>query len=168
MKYLHYLILGVMIVLVSCNSISNSPGEVELYLLRSYETIGTEFQIDEATVVLKESPLVAYSDFLSYDSQHYTFLITDNAKDAIANLEHSVHGVPFAIVADNTLIYTGYFWPSYSSQSCTWLVIESAFIENNLTLSLGYPGGSDSIEISDRRNDSRILAIFRNDDKLIE
>jgi len=131
-------------------------------------SIGTESQIDEATVVLNEFPLIAYSDFLSYDSQHYTFLITDNAKDTIASLEHSTHGLPFAIVADNTLIYTGYFWPSYSSQSCAWLVIESAFIENNLRLSLGYPGGANSLQIPDRRNDSRILAIFRNDRKLIE
>ncbi len=145
-------------------------GDVELYLLESYETVGNTCQIDETTVAIKQSALVSYSDFISYNSKEYIFEISDKSKEAIQDLEHSVQGIAFAIMADNKLIYTGYFWPCYSSAICNWVVTDptSLLMSNELRISLRYPGPSQGVVIPDNRNDKQILDIFRRDGKLLE
>ena len=160
-------------IFIACDKNENTnpkDGGVELFLLDSYQTIGsTYYQIDEKTIVTKTQPLLTYSDFLSYEPNTYTFKISDTAKETIKSLKHSVHGIAFAIKANNVLIYSGYFWPSYSSASCDWVVIDPMMllISNELTVQLGY--SSSKVElIPDKRNDKRILDIFTNDDKLIK
>ena len=155
---------------ISCEkNTSDVKGEVELYLMESYETTGF-CEIIQSSVETSNKPLIKYSDFKSYNAKKYFFEITDRAKESIEGLEHSVHGLPFAMVADDQLIYTGYFWPSYSSASCQWIVIDPLMIygDNKLRVKLGYPGPIDGIEIPDERNHPLILDIFRRDGKLIE
>ncbi|MDX9883194.1 MAG: hypothetical protein RBS73_14120 [Prolixibacteraceae bacterium] len=143
------------------------PGTVDLFLLESYQK-GVGSQIDETTVVTNEEPLVRYEDFISYNPEQYVFLITDRAKAAIQGLQHSSFGIAFAIKANNELIYTGYFWPSFSSGGCNWVVIDplATGLTNTLTVELGYPGLLEGVEIPDKRNDKRILDIFKRDHKL--
>lgn len=145
-----------------------SDGKIELYLIDTYSKIGYSYQIDESSVVTKNTPLISYADFLSYDSSEYTFELSDRALAAIKNLEHSVHGLPFAIKANDTLIYTGYFWPSYSSAGCDWVVIDPimASIRNKIEVRLGYPGLIEGKTIQDKRNDERIIRILKLDHKL--
>lgn len=150
--------------------IINSNSKVELYLLDSYSTIGNSSQIDETSIKTQASALINYSDFISYAPTNYTFELSDRAKNAIKNMEQSVHGVAFAIKVNSELIYSGYFWPSYSSASCDWIVIDpfEANIGNKITVNLGYPGLFQGQIIPDKRNDSRIIDTFRIDNKLIE
>ncbi len=160
------------LIFITCNKKDDSKiisGGVELYLLESYETIGNTFQIDESTVVTKERPLINYSDFISYDLKNHIFKISDKAKQLIQNIKFPVNGIPFAIKADNNLIYTGYFWPSYSSRSCNWVVMDPTNLSlgNELKVELGYPGQIEGTVIPDKRNDKQILDIFRRDNKLI-
>jgi len=117
-----------------------------------------------------KKPLVYYSDFISYNSKTYIFVISNDSKDRIQNLEHSVHGIPFALKVDNNLVYTGYFWPSYSSAMCKWIVIDPMrlLISNELKVYLGYPWSQSVVGIPDKRNDNQILDIFRSDNKLID
>jgi len=160
-------ILGLFITGCDKNVNTNpTTGFVELYLLDSYKTVGYSRQIDESTIVTKAYPLIAYSDILSYDSSNYTFKITDKAKRAINNLTHSVFGVAFAIKANYVIVYSGYFWPSFSSATCDWAIIDPIMIDyhKGLKVELGYPGPWASVP--DRRNDQRILDIFANDHKL--
>ncbi len=159
-------------IFIACDKNENTNsqnGSVELFLLNSYKTIGSTYQIDEKTIVTKSQPLVTYSDFQSYDPSTFTFKISDTAKASIKSLEHSVHGIAFAIKANNVLIYTGYFWPSYSSASCDWVVIDPMMllISNELIVQLGH-SPSTVKSIPDKRNDKRILDIFTTDDKLIK
>ena len=162
------------LIFISCDKNEDSKsvsGDVELYLLESYETIENTIQIDETTVITKESSIISYSDFISYDSKNYIFKISDNSKNAIENLEHSTNGLAFAIKADNKLIYTGYFWPGYSSAMCNWIVIDPTMLSignNELKIRLGYPGQVEGTAIPDKRNNEQILDIFRRDNKLIE
>lgn len=173
-KIFVYLSIGILIIylwrceLEPVNTASEN--QVELYLLESYSEKGNTSQIDESTVVTESTPLINYSDFLSYDSLEYVFGISNKAVNAIENLEHSVHGLAFGIVANNTLIYTGYFWPSYSSAICDWIVIDPLMvsIENKMIVRLGYPGLIQGMEIPDKRNDRRIIQIFAGDNKLIK
>lgn len=160
-------------IFIACDKNENTNlkhGNVELYLLDSYQTIGSTYQIDEKTIVSKTTPLVTYPDFLAYDSSTFTFKISDAAIKSIKSLQLSVHGVPFAIKANNVLIYTGYFWPSYSSAGCDWVVIDPLLlgIGNELRVQLGYPGLVQGVVIPDKRNDERILEIFASDNKLIK
>lgn len=161
---------AILLLSTSCEkNTSDVTGEVELYLLESYETNGF-CEIVKSSVETTKKPLIKYSGFKSYNSKDHVFKITDNAKESIEGLEHSVHGLPFAIVADDQLIYTGYFWPSYSSASCDWIVIDPLMIrgDNKLRVKLGYPGPFEDSGIPDERNNSLILDIFRRDGKLIE
>jgi hypothetical protein len=161
------------IILTHCSQKEELPatqGKVELYLLESFETTGEHFfQIDESSVITEGNPFLAFQDLLTYHPNEYYFTISENAINKIENMDHSVHGVAFGIVVNNELIYTGYFWPSYSSMSCDWPVIDpfSLFNDNRLKVNLGYASSIPPTEIPDRRNDPRILAVFDKDGKLV-
>lgn len=167
-----YAIIGIFSVLTfGCEKDEiSSDGKVELYLLDTYSKIENSFQIDETTIKTQASPLISYTDFISYDSINYTFELSDKAKNTIENMEHSVHGVAFAVKANGIPIYSGYFWPSYSSASCDWVVIDPMMtsIDNKIKVRLGYPGLIQGQVIPDKRNDSRIIKIFESDNKLTE
>lgn len=145
-----------------------SSDGVEIYLLKAYKTVENSQKIDQKSVVLKNSPVVKYSDILSYNSDNHTFKVSDRALDAIKNIDHSVFGVAFAVTANGRVVYTGYFWPSYSSASCNWVTIEPFMAEytKELKVTLGYPGDWEGVE--DRRNDERIISILSRDKKLIK
>jgi hypothetical protein len=170
-----YLVLPVLVLFlhVSCER-GEVTGVVELYLLESYETVDgphqTGCRIDRSSAELESRPLIHYSDFLSYDPDEHLFRVSKDARDAVREMEHSVHGVAFGVTAGDELIYTGYFWPGYSSATCDWIVIDPIWsdMSNELRVQLGYPGMMEGWEIPDRRDDPRILAIFRRDGKLIE
>ncbi|MCG8309515.1 MAG: hypothetical protein MI975_19120 [Cytophagales bacterium] len=158
---------------VSCNKSDdpgNIEGEVKLYLIEEFEKSGGMFQIDEGTVVTKSTPLLNYGDLLSYNASTFTFEISEAGISKVKNLKHSVHGIAFAFKANQELIYTGYFWPSYSSMSCDWVTIDPTSIEHNGegVVSLGYPGPHPGSRIPDKRNDARVIGIFKQDHKLIE
>ncbi len=166
------LIVSLTFIFTACDKNENTDsldGTVELFLLDSYKTIGNTYQIDEKTIITKSHPLVTYADFQSYDPNTFTFIISDAAKETIQSLKHSVHGIAFAIKANNAVIYSGYFWPSYSSASCDWVVIDPMMllISNELIVQLGHSPSTVEL-IPDNRNDKRILDIFTSDDKLIK
>ena len=167
-----FLIFGLFVLVTSgCEKNDDnidSNGKVELYMIDSYSRIDNSTQIDENTVITESSPLIYYSDFLSYDSTECIFELSDRATEAIKDLEHSVHGLAFAIKANDILIYTGYFWPGYSSASCDWVVIDPFMtsIGNKIQVRLGYPGLAQGQAIEDKRNDGRIIQILKHDNKL--
>lgn len=161
------------IVITGCHkSEKEVTGDVELYLLDSWENIGQSCEIDASSVGIDSVPLIRYADFVSYNSIANVFRITDNAREAVEALEFPVNGRAFGFYADDELIYTGYFWPAYSSLSCQWIVIDPFILDwgldNELHVELGYPGLTEGVDIPDERNNEKILAIFRRDGKLIE
>ncbi|MDX2430512.1 MAG: hypothetical protein QNK35_06245 [Bacteroides sp.] len=175
LKSLSYILLGFTLLFSACDkddgeSSGDVTGEVELFLLDSYELVNETPEIDPASVVLKEDPLLRYSDLKSYNAKDYFFKVTDAARERLEEMEHSVSGVAFGVTADGVLIYTGYFVPSYSSFSVQWIVIDPVFwhSSNRIYVNLGYPGAFEGVEIPDLRNDERILKIFRRDRNLTE
>ena len=148
-----------------------TQGKVELYLLESFETTGNNyFQIDESSVITEASAFLEFQDLLSYHPNEYYFTISEDAINKIGNMDYSVHGIPFGIIVNNELIYTGYFWPSYSSMSCDWIVIDpiSLFNDNKLKVNLGYASSIPLTEIPDRRNDPKLLSVFRVNRRLMK
>ncbi len=148
----------------------DAVGEVEFYLLDEYETLDKSPEIDFGTVVLQEYPILSYDDLKSYNAKEYYFKLTEEGRERIEGMDHSVAGIAFAVTANDELIYTGYFLPSYSSLGVQWLVIDPLFwhLTNRMHVNLGYPGQIEGVEIPDLRNDVRILEIFRRDRKLVD
>lgn len=167
------LVLLVALVLNSCSKSDPNEatdGDVEIYLVKSFNESDDNDFIDISTVVLEKDPLLDYSDLLSYNSKDYTFKIEDSKKDLFKIDGSTIHFKAFAVLANDEVIYTGFFWPSYSSQGINWVVIDplTAEMQGELIVSLGYPGMLANEDIPDLRNDSRIISIFKRDNKLVE
>ncbi len=148
----------------------DAVGEVEFYLLNAYETLDESPGIDLSTVVLQENPVLRYDDLKAYNAKEYYFKLTEEGQERIEEMDHSVAGTAFVVTANDELIYSGYFLPSYSSLGLQWIVIDPLFwnLSNRMHVNLGYPGQIEGEEIPDLRNDERILEIFRRDGNLVE
>lgn len=146
------------------------PGEVEFYLLDEYECYEESVEIDTTSLVFSDEALLRYSDLKSYNARDCYFIVTDEARERLETMEHSVSGIAFAVLANQELIYTAYFVPAYSSASVQWIVIDPVFWHstNRMYVKLGYPVQFDGSVIPDLRNDERILQIFRRDKNLTE
>jgi hypothetical protein len=146
----------------------NSGDTVEIYLLESFNKT-TGLKIDESTVQLKSTPLIAYSDIVSYDSSKHIFKLTDNGKNVLTNLTQSGIRMAYAVKVKDTVIYTGYFWSSIMSSSCDWGVMDiiDLPLKNEIAVRVGYPGLAAGDVIPDKRNDKRIIDILKSGNKLI-
>jgi hypothetical protein len=172
MKYLKYIKSTVLILavsLISCDKgmLSNGDnGDTGIFILKSYSKIPGTVHIDETSAVTYRIPLVNYSGILSYDSINHVFTLSERAIDKIKNLKVPVNGLPFAFKIDGKIIYTAYLWPGFSSATCDWMAADPIMAEfyGGLKINLGYPG--DMPGVADRRNDSRIIDLFRTDNRL--
>jgi hypothetical protein len=164
--------LGFIIMLsVSCEKKNTiDEGGIQIYLLADHESLDPLWEIDESTIVPEEEPIIQYEDILSYDPKGHAFKISSSAQESFKSKESSIHSRPFVLVANNEYIYTGYFWAAYSSAICPWLTIDPirAQYAGELRIALGYPWLMEDMSIPDRRNDTRILNILRQDRKLID
>ena len=163
---------GLVLFLNSCDKENNfqpSGKSIDFYYISEYQKINNSFKIIDSTVVISDTKIIDYSDIVSYSSKNYTFVVSDSISDRLNDFEHhSIHGVPFALAIDKEIIYTGYFWVSYSSMGCDWITIDPLDIlgDNKLTVRLGYSGMIQGDIIPDKRNDLRLIEILKNDNKL--
>jgi len=165
----HILFPGMFLLLISCNKdayFEPSGSSVDIYYLEDYRNVENSFEIIDSTVVLSEHKIVEYSEIISYSSVDYTFTLCDSASERLDDI--SFHGIPFALTLDREIIYTGYFWTAFSSSGCDWITIEPLDFsgKNELTVRLGYPGIVEGDIIPDRRNDTGLLRVLKQDGKL--
>ncbi|MCE1197738.1 MAG: hypothetical protein LWW85_02110 [Marinilabiliales bacterium] len=158
----------------SCSKDATTPNRqggpgVEFYLLESFATADKSYQILESSVVTKETPLLTFADLINYNASTHTFKLSASGIEKVQKMPKSVYGVAFALKADGTVIYTGYFWPSYSSASCDWITIDPLMMTtgDSFSVNLGYPGLFAGMVIPDKRNDERLLEALRQHNKLI-
>ena len=167
-----FLKLGLVFLLNSCDKEENlepSGKSIDFYYISEYQKIDNTFKIIDSTVVIGNTKIIDYSDIISYSSKDYAFTVSDSISDRLNDFEnHSIHGVPFALAIDKEIIYTGYFWASYSSMGCDWITIDPLNISgrNELKVRLGYPGKIQGDSIPDKRNDSRLIEVLRKNKKL--
>ena len=141
-------------------------GDVELYLLKEYNTNQSGAEILSSGIVLEDNPLVEYSDLMEYDSKEYTFTLSASALESIGDL----FGSAFAVTVDKEVIYTGYFWSALSSAIVEWVIIDLTMgvRGDKVLVQLGYPWTMDDWDIPDKRNDRSILSVFARDGKLVD
>ncbi len=137
-----------------------------LHLIDSYESNASSRAIDESSIKLNKDALLRDEDFISYDRNQFSFTISASAMQKIQDMEHSTSGIPFALLADGALVYSAYFWPSYSSASCDWIVTNPLFMPaNTMSMQLGY--ASVAKDIPDRRNHTRLIGVLDATGRLI-
>jgi hypothetical protein len=164
-----YLFVSIFLLIDSCdiNNV-NVSGDINIYLLKSFSTESNSNIIIDSTVVLENDPKFLYKDLTAYDSRNHIFKLNNNS---ISKLRDT-WGFAFAVTMNTEIIYTGYFWPGFSSSMCDWIVIDPIFSEINkeMKVRIHYPGESDKWTFSspDPRNDYRIINIFKRDKKLIK
>jgi hypothetical protein len=143
---------------------------LEFYLIKDFQKIGTSAKIENSTVKLSDSLIIYYDEILSYNSDTYTFKVTEGCAKRLNDFRNNrIHGTPFAVTINKEIMYTGYFWCGFSSLSVDWVTIDPLMFtgKNQLYVSLGYPGLMQGDYIPDNRNDYRILEILRRDGKLV-
>ena len=155
---------------LSCNENDDlhNIGKVELYEIEQFETINNTDQIDESNVITKETPFLEYRDLMLYDSKEHKFLVSEHGKQLFGG--PPIKTGAFAVKANGELIYTGYFVPGYSSRLWFWNVIDPIMPSYNgeCYVKRVVLQGGDQPVYPDKRNDPRILEIFRKDHRLIE
>jgi hypothetical protein len=142
---------------------------LEFYLIKDCQKVGSSAKIINSTVNLSDSVIISYNEIKSYNSDTYTFTVTKSCANKLNDFKNNhIHGTPFAVTVDKQIIYTGYFWCSFSSTSVDWVTIDPLNYsgKNQLTVSLGYPGLFQGDYIPDNRNDYRILDLLRTEGKL--
>jgi hypothetical protein len=142
---------------------------LEFYFIKDFQRIGTSAKIINSTVNLSDSVIIYYDEILSYNSDTYTFTVSESCANKLNDFKNNhIHGKTFAVTVDKELIYTGYFWCGFSSSMVDWVTIDPLNYsgKNRLSVSLGYPGLIQGDYIPDDRNDYRILDILRRDGKL--
>jgi hypothetical protein len=156
-------ILTITAICLSCKKDKRQAGEkVEIYLLKSYQVVTGKCQIDASTSVLQDTAIVKNQEILEYFKANYQFAITANP---IQKLRALNDGTPFAVAVDKQVIYYGIYKPSYSSSTCANSITMGYVGTNNkITMYLGYAGAD--INIDDQRNNSKLIATFKNQGKL--
>jgi hypothetical protein len=152
-------------------SVRQQGNGLEFYLIKDFQKVGTSAKIINSSVILSDSVIIYYDEIVSYNSDTYTFTLTENSADRLNDFKNNhIHGTPFAVTIDKEIIYTGYFWCGFSSSMVDWVTIDPLNYsgKNQLQVSLGYPGLIIGDYIPDYRNDYRILDILRRDSKLKE
>jgi hypothetical protein len=173
MKTLILLLTLCFLIPTSCkknNDLTESRGEIEFYLLKSYIKGPAGYAISNNSIILNDSALIKYEDIIWYDPKNHTFRISDQTANWLNDFEHNhIHGRPFAITINKKIIYTGYFWAGFSSSICDWIVIDPLNYggRNELSVRIGYPGLMPGMNIPDKRNDKEMLGILKSDNKLI-
>jgi hypothetical protein len=149
---------------LSCKK-DNAGETVEIYLLKTYQTIATKCQIDPSVSILQDMPTIRNQDVLEYSKTDYQFKLTDVAIQKVKTFNDKT---PFAVTVDKQVIYYGFFKPGISSSSCDHSITMDLdwTSGNKISLKLGYPGQLQGVTIDDKRNDPKLIATLRQQGKL--
>lgn len=112
--------------------------------------------------------VVSTADIVSYTWESHTLELEPAAYRRIDVMLPPTSGTAFAACVGRECVYTGAFWPAYSSQSYGGVVINVAPVwpgAGRIQISLGYPGG-DFFEGTDPRGDPRIREALERAGKL--
>lgn len=152
------------------DTLPHNTSGIEIYFLKAYTRESNSSRIINESIVLEDTALIRDSEIYSYNQNTYTFKVSA-VKTAWLNdfQTNKTHGRAFAVTVDQVIIYTGYFWASFSSASVDWIVIDPLNIsgQNTLTVKIGYPGLFPGMNIPDPRNDPRILDTLKLTNRLL-
>jgi hypothetical protein len=157
-------IMTVFLITISCEKETGSG--LEIYLLKAYQTKTSSKEIISGTEKLGKNPIISYQNIIYYDSADFYFKI-DSAKAKELNLTAwSTQGTAFSLTVEGTVIYSGYFMPGYSSYAADWFILDPLSTDSKIYVRPGFPMNIRKLFSIDPRNDSRIIALLKKDNKL--
>ena len=139
---------------------------LEVYFLTDFKTKTDSKEIISGSERLSKDPIIYYDDILCYDTINYCFKVIDAKAEELAQISWPTQGKAFSLTIDKSVIYSGYFMPGYSSSGADWFVINPFSFESWIQVNLGYPGEIERLIEIDPRNDARIIALLKRDNKL--
>lgn len=117
---------------------------------------------------LEEQPLISIKDIVSYTEATHEIELTLAGYEKIHRLKVPTNGIAFAVCLNESPVYSGAFWPAYSSQSFDGVVIDPILISQEhptIQIKLGYPG-PQFFTGEDPRSDPILLQSLKNAGKL--
>jgi hypothetical protein len=162
MKKLIFIIF-ISLALTSCKKNTAERGDVELYLLETFQLVPGKCKVDAGSATLKDTPLLTNRDFLEYRTDDYDFKLT---KDACQKIKDLTPRTPFAITVDKKVIYYAMFMPSFMSSTCDQSITMDLRLENMIHMSLGYPWAMGSDPVDDQRSNRELLTALKKQGKL--
>lgn len=131
-----------------------------------------EFQYQEINVnkvSISGEAIILYKNIISYDTASH--IITLSYPVDSLKIKKDINGTPVLITLDGEKIYGLWFWSSFSSAICNWIVVvpDSPFDslrQNQLKIDLGYPT-SKYFKGNDPRNNPKIISRLVTDGKAI-
>jgi hypothetical protein len=143
---------------------TSEPGDFSIYLLAHHLAAHKVPTLD--VLELEQEPILSISDIIAYSWETHTIELTASAYERIGELEFPVDGTNFVVCLGLDPIYSGAFWPMYSSLSFDGVVIKLPLAEDHaMQLTLGYPSASYFTGI-DPRSDQGILQSLERAGKL--
>jgi len=156
-KYRLFLVIVALLTVFSCSKD------------KSYEPMDINYQaktnVNDNSVI---NDKISYKDILGYDTSNYTFLIDSNAIKKIRKYFFPSGGLPFSLNVMGEIIYSGKFFPAYSNSLPCGIIIDPYTIDNKLTVRNDSAFCNNDNQLSDQRNDVRIITILQKDKKLIK
>ncbi len=155
------------LLLIDCTqSTNNQNGENEfgIYLLLDKSITTSEAKtINLGLLKLQTEPIICLDDIISYDWSTHTIDLQTEAFERFKSLDTmnvSTYGLPFLVLVGNERIYLGNIYPMYSSLYYFDLptINVAPFIEMKIE--------KPSDEFEDKRTDSRIYEVLKNNNKL--
>ncbi|HSC55069.1 MAG TPA: hypothetical protein VLC98_15665 [Phnomibacter sp.] len=159
-------ILTSCVVFLSCKKDTvKAGGRVEIYLLKTFQTVPGRCQVDAATALLQDTPTVRDQDILAYSQTGCQFRLTEPAIQSVKTFKDFT---PFAVTVDKQVIYYGFFKPGISSSSCDHsITMDIDWVSGDkISLKLGYPGELPGATIDDERNHQKLVATLNSQGKL--
>lgn len=134
-----------------------SVGEFSIYLTTQEAPAASLSQASLDTLELENQPILSGDDVLRYSRETHEIVLTSPAYERINQLSVPTGGRGFVVCVGNERIYTGAFWPLFSSQSSDGVVIEVPLVDQSMRIQVGYPEPLDLFKGEDFRSDVRIL-----------
>jgi len=166
MRYLFYFII-ILAFLPGCKKESNH--KVDIYMLDSFKVdlnqTTNPHTISISNAVLASTPLVPDNNILYYTKSTTTFKLKKDIKDIIKNYGSDK---AFAVTVDNQPVYFGKIHPGFlSSMTIGVATIDPILYHNNeLPIQFITITGSSSLLQLDKRNDSRIINVLKETDRV--
>jgi hypothetical protein len=152
------------VLLISCEK--ESGNGIEIYFLDDYKTVSGSKEIISGSEKLEKNPYIYYNQINYYDSTDHILNLSSNKADELNHANWATSGKAFSLTIDKSIIYSGYFVPGYSSESCDWITIDPMNIDSKFRISLPFPIVGYNRILNDPRNDERIINYLKKDNKL--
>lgn len=157
-----------LVVLLACalgGCRASRSAQFALYL-PAQPTSVREMAADLQAVDLQDQPILSAEDIVTYHWDAHEILLTADAADRIEHLEVPTIGRPFVACVGAERIYSGAFWPLWSSASYDGIVIEVPLMnKRTIQLRRGYPS-AEHFRGPDPRSDTRILEALQGAGKV--